>query len=103
MARAASRVSASSGKARRGSRAVARRIAAVLDQAAKAGLLGDKDGRIAGRLSSSLIAQAKSRTGIRSDSDLLAFALANVAIEDDFGAAFARVRATVDSGMDLEL
>jgi hypothetical protein len=100
MAKAARR--APPGKMSRGSQAVARRIAAVLDHAAKAGLLGEKDGRIAGRLSSDLIARAKSRTGIRSDSDLLAFALANVALEDNFGATFSRVRGTVESGMDLE-
>jgi len=102
MAKAVRRASASFGRARRGSQAVARRIAAVLDRAEKAGLLREKDGRIAGRLSSDLIAQAKSRTGIRSDSDLLAFALASVAIEDHFDTTFSRVRGTVDPGMDLE-
>lgn len=102
MAKAARKASASSGKNRRGSRVVTRRVAAVLDQAEKAGLLGEKDGRIGGRLSSNLIAQAKSRTGIRSDSDLLAFALANVAIEDNFGEAFSRLRRTLDRAMDLE-
>jgi hypothetical protein len=98
----ARKASVLSGRVRRGSPAAARRIAAVLDQAGKAGLLGEKDGRIAARLSSDLIAQAKSRTGIRSDSDLLAFALANVAIEDNFGATFSRLRGEVDRAMDLE-
>jgi hypothetical protein len=102
MAKAARKVSVSSGRTPRRLPAVARRIAAVLDQAEKAGLLGERDGRIAGRLSSDLIAQAKARTGIRSDSELLAFALANVAIEDNFGATFSRLRGTVESTMDLE-
>jgi hypothetical protein len=102
MAKTARKALVSAGKARRGSPAVARRIAAVLDQAEKAGLLGEKDSRIAGRLSSDLIAQAKSRTGIRSDSDLLAFALASVAIEDNFSAVFSRLRGAVDRAMDLE-
>lgn len=102
MAKASRSASVWSGKRRRGSQSVASPIAAVLDHAAKAGLLGEKDGRIAGRVSSDLIARAKSRTGIRSDSDLLAFALANVAIEDNSGATFVRVRGTVDPAMDLE-
>jgi hypothetical protein len=51
---AASKTSPVTGKSRGGGKFVARRIAAVLDQPRKAGLLGEKDGRIAGSVFSRL-------------------------------------------------
>jgi hypothetical protein len=78
------------------------RIDAVLDSAGKVGLLADKNGRIAGRISAELISEAKRRTGIRSDTELLQFALASVALEDNFAAAFSRLSGTVDADLDLE-
>jgi len=75
---------------------------AVMKAAERQGLLQDKSSRIAGRVSAALVAKAKKRTGIKSDSDLIAFALAQLALEDDFAEAFRRSRGTVDPDIDLE-
>lgn len=76
-------------------------VEAVMHAAADEGLTVSKDGRIAGRVSSELIAKAKAKTGITSDTELLEFALANVAIEDNFAEAFHAVRGTVDPDLDF--
>jgi hypothetical protein len=78
------------------------RIESVMRSAEKIGLLREKDGRITGRVSSGLIHEAKARTGIRSDTDLIAFALANIALEDNFGEVFRSLEGTVDPDLDLE-
>ena len=80
---------------------VAERVAAVMRGAADGGLTRTKDGRIAGRVSAELIAAAKARTGLQSDTELVAFALANVALEDDFAQVFRAVKGTVDPDLDL--
>jgi hypothetical protein len=69
--------------------------------AQRSGLLSAKTGRIAGRVSPALIAQAKRKTGIVSDTDLIAFALASVALEDDFAETFKRSRGKIDPGLKL--
>jgi hypothetical protein len=74
---------------------------AVMAAARRSGLLTTKTGRIAGRVSPALIAQAKRRTGIVSDTDLIAFALASVALEDDFAETFKRSRGKIDPGLKL--
>src|SRR5215469_6978039 len=56
--------------------------------AERSGLLKEKSSRIAGRVSPALVEQAKKRTGIQADTDLIAFVLANVALEDEFAEAF---------------
>lgn len=76
-------------------------VEAVMRSAANEGLTEAKDGRIAGRVSSELIAKAKARTGITSDTELLEFALANVAIEDRFAEAFHAVRGSIDADIDF--
>jgi len=82
--------------------AQSRRVEAVIEHARREGLFRDKDHRIAGRVSADLVNRAKERTGIRSDTELLAFALANIALEDNFAEAFAAMRGTVDPKLDLE-
>src|SRR5262245_32121622 len=82
--------------ARAGHRGDTSRYEAVMEAAERAGLLEDKDSRIAGRVSSALVAQAKRQTGIESDTDLIAFALASIAIEDDFIEVFRAVRGKID-------
>jgi hypothetical protein len=77
------------------------RIRAVMMAAERSGLLKEKTGRIAGRVSAALVAQAKKRTGIQTDTDLIAFALANVALEDDFAETFKKVRGAVDADLKL--
>lgn len=76
-------------------------IAAVMSCAETSGLLDEKNGRIAGRVSANLIEQAKARTGLTSDTELVEFALANIALEDLFPEAFREVKGTVDPDLDL--
>ncbi len=58
---------------------------------------------IGGRVSPALVEQAKARTGIESDADLIKFALANIALEDRFAETFKAVRGTVDPDLKLGL
>lgn len=77
-------------------------VDAVMRAAEKGGLLREKTSRISGRVSPQLIEQAKRRTGIEKDSDLIAYALANVALEDNFTRVFREIGGTVDPDLDLE-
>lgn len=77
------------------------RFESVMDAAERSGLLREKSSRIAGRVSPALIEQAKRRTGIKSDTDLIEFALANVALEDNFAEAFKAARGKVDDELKL--
>ncbi|CAN7603996.1 hypothetical protein LJR164_004532 [Phenylobacterium sp. LjRoot164] len=76
------------------------RVEAVISAAQRSGLL-EKSGRIGGRVSQALVARAKARTGITTDTDLIEFALANIALEDKFAEAFKSARGTVDPDLDL--
>ena len=69
--------------------------------AEQSGLLTEKSGRIGGRVSPALIKRAKRQTGIETDTDLIEFALATVALEDNFAKAFKESRGKVD--LDLKL
>jgi hypothetical protein len=76
-------------------------VEAVMAAAQRSGLLKDKSGRIGGRVSPALVEQAKARTGIEADTDLIEFALANIALDDTFAEAFKAVRGTVDPDLKL--
>lgn len=69
--------------------------------AERSGLLAEKSGRIGGRVSLSLVEKAKARTGIETDTDLIEFALANVALEDRFAEQFKASRGTIDPDLKL--
>ncbi|MBV9112574.1 MAG: hypothetical protein JOY67_07115 [Hyphomicrobiales bacterium] len=69
--------------------------------AEQSGLLSEKSGRIGGRVSPALIRQAKRQTGIESDSELIAFALATVALEDSFAEVFKESRGKADPELKL--
>jgi hypothetical protein len=77
------------------------RVEAIMQTAERAGLLKNKSGRIAGRVSPVLVRQAKKRTGIDADTELIEFALANVALEDNFAATSKAARGKVDAGLKL--
>ncbi|WP_421999575.1 hypothetical protein [Reyranella sp.] len=77
------------------------RVEAVMQAARKAGLLHGKGGRIGGRVSPVLVRQAKRQTGIEADTDLIEFALATVALEDNFAQAFRTSRGKVDPELKL--
>ena len=69
--------------------------------AARSGLLSEKSSRIGGRISPALIEQAKKQTGIATDTDLIEFALASVALEDNFSEVFKKSRGKVADDLKL--
>lgn len=75
---------------------------AVSTAARSAGLLAGQTSRIQARITDSLLAAAKARSGITSDTELLEYALARVAIEDDFGAKLLARKGRAPSDVDLE-
>jgi hypothetical protein len=77
------------------------RFEAVILAAERSGLLSGKSGRIGGRVSPALVKQAKRQTGIVTDSDLIEFALASVALEDNFAESFKESRGKVDPALKL--
>ena len=77
------------------------RVEAVMKAAARSGLLNEKSSRIGSRVSAELVMQAKKQTGLQADTDLIEFALANVALEDKFAEAFRASRGKVDEDLKL--
>jgi len=74
----------------------------VIDTARRLGLLDGENGRIGARVGRDLVAAAKEKSGIVSDTELLEYALAKVALEDDFGARLVRRKGRVARDVDLE-
>lgn len=79
----------------------AARKTAVLQLAEENGLLTAKDRQLGGRFSGDLVERAKQVTGIASDTELLTYALAKVALEDDFGERLVARRGRVPPGTFL--
>jgi len=77
------------------------RVEAIMKAAERSGLLNKKSSRIGGRVSAELVMQAKKQTGLQADTDLIEFALANVALEDKFAGAFKASRGKVDEDLKL--
>lgn len=77
------------------------RFEAVMHAAELSGLLRGKGGRIGGRVSPALVRHAKRRTGIETDTELIEFALASVALEDNFAETFKEARGKVDRELKL--
>jgi len=75
---------------------------AVLESAKDAGLLAGARSRIAGRIRKQLVDAAKARSGIKSDTELLEYALARVALEDDFARKLIARAGRVPRDIDLE-
>jgi hypothetical protein len=75
---------------------------AVLDAAKDTGLLAGARSRIAGRIRKQLVDAAKARSGIHSDTELLEYALARVALEDDFGRRLVAREGRLPRDIDLE-
>ena len=74
----------------------------VIDTARRLGLLGGESGRIGGRVRRELVAAAKEKSGIASDTELLEYALARVALENDFGTRLVRRKGRIAKDIDLE-
>lgn len=81
----------------------ATKIRSVLTIAQEQGLLsGARTRLIRGRLPAGLVAEAKQRTGITSDTKLIEAALANIAVEDNYWAWMRQHHGTVSKDLDLE-
>ena len=75
----------------------------VMVVAEREGLLrGERTQVIRGRMPEALVARAKKRAGINSDTDLIEVALANIAVEDDYADWLLSRRGTVSREADLE-
>lgn len=77
------------------------RFEAVMQTAKESGLLHGKSCRISGRVSLALVEQAKRKTGIKTQTDLIEFALATIAIEDGFAEVFRKTRGKVEPTLRL--
>jgi hypothetical protein len=75
----------------------------ILTTAREEGLLGARDRMIGGRVPAPLVEAAKARSGIRSDSELLLYALSKVAIEDDFGRKLVARKGRLPRGVLLDV
>jgi hypothetical protein len=75
----------------------------VMIIAEREGLLrGQRTEVVRGRMPEALVARAKKRTGINSNTDLIEVALANIAVEDDYADWLLSRRGTVSPEADLE-
>jgi hypothetical protein len=71
--------------------------------AEREGLLhGERTQIVRGRMPEALVARAKKRTGIISDTDLIEVALANIAVADDYADWLLSRRGGVDREAELE-
>ena len=67
------------------------------------GLLGgERNQVIRGRMPKALVREAKKRTGVVSDTDLIELALANIAVADDYAEWLIARRGNIDRQADLE-
>ncbi len=66
------------------------------------GMTKDKTAKLGGRVNPRLLALARERAGVSSDSQLIELALGNLVVDDGFPGAFREARGTVDPSIDLE-
>jgi len=79
------------------------RLKGVLLIANEAGLLkGARTKIVRGRMPQALVDKAKARTGIKSDTELLELALANLAVAYEFPEWLLSQKGTVNKDLDLE-
>jgi len=84
-------------------RGISRRVTATLREAAEAGLTaGSRGWRISARIQERLLQAASQQSGLQG-SDLIEYALAKVALEDDFGEKLLARDGKVGREIDLEL
>ena len=81
---------------------VAERRARVLDAAANAGLLTGGRIPIRARVCTKLLQAAKEKSGLEATTDIVEYALAKVAMEDDFAAKLLSRRDHAPRDLDLE-
>lgn len=75
----------------------------ILEQAKILGLVGpQKNKRISGRVSEKLLAAAKKRSALISDNEVIEYALARLAVEENYGERLFRHEGKVPRDLDLE-
>jgi hypothetical protein len=78
------------------------RLLSVLNLATIAGYLhGRKSERIGGRVAPGLLSAAMDKSGLRSQAELLEYALAKVALEDDYGSKLLSMKGSVADDVEL--
>ncbi len=82
---------------------VGTRRRAVAAAAREAGLLAGGNSALGARVPRRLVAQAKERSGISSTTELVEYALAKVALEDNFGSKLVARKGTIPAGIKLEI
>lgn len=81
----------------------ARKFKDMLMIAEEKGLFrGTRTKVVRGRMPEALVSKAKARTGIKSDTELLEVALANLAVADDYPDWLLSRRGSVSQDVDLE-
>jgi len=82
---------------------VTRRFADALAIARETGLLkGSRTKLVRGRMPDALVAKAKARSGVQSDTELIEVALANLAVADEYAGWLLGHRGKVSKDLDLE-
>jgi hypothetical protein len=82
---------------------VAARRRSVVAAAEAAGILGGDNSALGARVPRRLLLRAKERSGIASTTDLVEYALAKVALEDDFGAKLVARKGAIPADLMLDL
>ena len=80
----------------------AERLESVTAVAEEAGLFEGARDAIGARVPRSLIDAAKARSGLTSTTAVIEYALAKLALEDDYGAKLLSLKGTVPGDIDLE-
>lgn len=73
----------------------------VVETAKAAGLLAGDNSALGARIPRRLITRAKERSGIASTTDLVEYALAKVALEDDFGTKLVSRKGSIPADIKL--
>lgn len=80
-----------------------RKFRDVLVMAEQQGLLrGSRTKVVRGRMPEALVSEAKKRTGIKSETELIEVALANIAVADHYAEWLLSRSGTIDPEIDLE-
>lgn len=82
---------------------VQQRHGRVMASAEEAGLLEGVRSPIGARVPRPLLDAAREKTGLTSTTDIVEYALAKLALEDDFGAKLVARKGRVPKDLDLEL
>ena len=82
---------------------VAARRRSVVAAAKAAGLLSGDNRTLGARVPDRLVIQAKERSGISSTTDLVEYALAKIALEDDFGGKLVARKGTIPADIKIEV